>query len=155
VADEPQRPHIGARVDPLTCRLLGRHVARRADDRTVGRHRRRVAHARLARQPEVDDHRAAITRDDDVLRLEVAVHHARCMDRRCARNDLREQVARDGRRHAARDLRTQALALDQLHRHEPQRVGLAEIVYPGRRCGSRSGAPSRPRAASARRHRRS
>src|SRR5256885_5683578 len=56
----------------LAARLLGGHVVDRAEDRPRVGHR--AALGQGARDPEVGDLGVAVAIDEDVLRLEVAVH---------------------------------------------------------------------------------
>ena len=87
--------------------LLGRDVRGRAGDRAgrgevrIGRQRRRVRIDRVlgAREPEVGDDRAAVARDQHVLRLDVAVDEAGLVRggdavrrRRAARRGSRSRV---------------------------------------------------------------
>ena len=76
VADDAERIDVAAAVGlALAERLLGRHVRRRAD-RDARDRELRVALGR-ARDAEVGDHRApALAIDQNVLRLDVAVHDA-------------------------------------------------------------------------------
>ena len=67
--------HVRASVDVHLAPgdLLGAHVLGRAEH--VAGHGQRLA-ALLSREPEVRDHGQAVTTDDDIARLDVAVHHA-------------------------------------------------------------------------------
>ena len=91
VEDGAQRELVGAMVDGLAARLLGRHVARRAHDHALARTRQRGLlargqvdrvvlplrrHGRELHQAEVEDLHQAVVGDHDVLGLEVAVHDA-------------------------------------------------------------------------------
>ena len=72
VKHDAQAVDVGAAVDPVCCAgdLLRRHVRRRAgDDAEFGTVRPRLVEA----EPEVHEDRAAVRREDDVRRLDVAV----------------------------------------------------------------------------------
>ncbi len=77
------RPNVGARIDAFSARLLGRHVVRRADHRAFAGSREGVV-AELG-EPEVDelgnDRAAALAREEDVARLDVAMDDAELMRR--------------------------------------------------------------------------
>jgi hypothetical protein len=130
VEHDAEREDVGALVDALTGRLLGRHVRRRPHD--VAETRRVVAQAaagagrdqlgtvvveRLG-QPPVDHDGLAERADDHVGRLEVAVDHAarvRVADRLAHRLHLGDQREPLGERlRGAQDLEERA-PLDQLH----------------------------------------
>jgi hypothetical protein len=83
VEARPEREDVGAEVDRLAADLLGRHVAGgphdelRAGAADGGDPRRDVARLRPdPRDPEVEDLRAAVVRQEDVLGLDVAVDDA-------------------------------------------------------------------------------
>ena len=82
----PERVDVGARVDLAAGRLLRRDVRRRAE-RLAGHRERHVA-ALQARDPEVADHRVVVGRQEDVRRLDVAVHYAVGVRRRQAGRDV-------------------------------------------------------------------
>ena len=72
VEDHAQAVHVGATIDAMrpALRLFGRHVRRRPGDQAL------CAAARLRfaeRKAEVDQHRRAFSREDDIRRLDVAV----------------------------------------------------------------------------------
>jgi hypothetical protein len=104
--------HVGGGGAHAGARLLGRHVARRADDRG----RPPVAAALgQPRHPEVRDLDPAVGRDQDVGRLDVAVDQPAGVRRRQRLRELLGDPARLRHRWpAAAQAACQALALDQL-----------------------------------------
>ena len=75
VQHDPGGVQIGARVDGLALRLLGREVGGGPDDlRRLGDRRRGVGHG--SGDAEVHDLDLALFGDHDVTRLDVAVHDA-------------------------------------------------------------------------------
>ena len=121
-----QRVDVGTRVRLCGGDAFGRHVGPGAD------------HARFLRQrgltggagdAEVDQVREVVLGDQDVGRLDVAVHQADLMCRMQRRSDLVDDA--DGTRRvqpAVSDDRVQVLALDQPHRDEESPVDLTEVV---------------------------
>ncbi len=118
---------IAARVDRLAEVLLRRHVRRRSEDaagrgdpdRRAELGPRRLALPLRARQPEVRDPSAPVGADEDVVRLEVAVHQAdrvRGLDAAASLDEHRDDLAPAprGRRQPA----GQGLPLDELHGDE-------------------------------------
>ena len=114
VEDRAGREHVGAMVCPLSPQLLGRHVADRAQHGT----RHRVPGARLAsigctkrrghgRQTEIQDLQASVSRDEDVVGLEIAVDDALVVRRRQPARELQGVVGQhtaadaSGRQHAS------------------------------------------------------
>ena len=71
VQDHAEGVDVGARVDRLSLHLLGRHVCRRADHASGGR--KAVLVVDQLRDAEVEDLGLAAVRDQDVVRLQVAV----------------------------------------------------------------------------------
>ena len=105
---------IGARVDGATGELLGRHEGRRPDDDLL---RRRGADR--VRQAEVDEAYVPGVVDEDVLRLDVAVHEAGRVHRRepPSRRDVRgDDVTLRARRVVEPGV--QGPAAHELHRDE-------------------------------------
>ena len=93
VEDHAEREHVAGARRGLAARLLGRHVARRAENHAragvVVAGRRDVGRLREARQPEVEHLHVAIVADDDVLRLDVTVDNTRSMRHREGLRELR------------------------------------------------------------------
>ena len=92
VGEDAQREDVGAVVDRLAARLLGRHVAGRADGHLLGQRAARIADARHA---EVQHLPQAPTSDFDgaqVLRLEIAVHDAGRVGDHQRFGDLGDQI---------------------------------------------------------------
>ena len=109
VQDAAERKHVGARIDRTAGDLLRRHVAGRAEDFAVLRERAergRVGADRIPsaigvdqfRQSEIDDLRIPLGRDDDVLRLEVAMDDAGGVRLAEAVRDLRQELDRAAER---------------------------------------------------------
>jgi hypothetical protein len=119
-----QRVDVRAPIDveQVVLQLLGRHVAQRAED-VHRRPRQRVA-ARELGQPEVHHHEPrAVRRQQQVLRLEIAVHHPGLVQRVQPLGHLSEelgQAQRLGRRRQAGQVR----ALDVLHGEVQLALGL-------------------------------
>ena len=127
VEGDREREHVGAGVDALPAELLGGHVRRRAEQR-AGHRQVRVEGGRVMSgrrlagvakgEPEVEDPRLAVPRDEYVVGLEVAVDQTAAVRRR--------EPAR-GRLIYAHDLPPaagvlelpgpQRHAVDELHRH--------------------------------------
>ncbi len=120
VEEAPEREHVGPRVDVArAARLLGRHVARRADEHPG---LRQIAPQALARDAEVEHARlveVAAGGEHHVRRLHVAVHdpaRVRVTERGGDPRAERERVV-----HAealALQARREALALEPFHREE-------------------------------------
>jgi hypothetical protein len=120
---DAERVLIGARTRRLAGPLLGRHVARGAED-AAG-----LGGARPTGEAEVTDAYPAIVADEDVVGLEVAVDDAELVGRRQAARGL--DVRRDDlgpRRHAFVAPPPQGRARDQLHREVELAVVLADVV---------------------------
>lgn len=124
----PQGEDVGARVDRRErAHLLGRHVAGCAQDRAGPREGGDGGGARDA-QIE-DDHAGRIAVDQQqVLRLEIAVHHARRVQGRQAGGDAQGKGAGLGHRQpSALEANAQILAVEPGHDQEGQAVGGAVI----------------------------
>ena len=113
-----QREDVGAVIDPGAAHLLGRHVADRAENHArlgpTG-HRRRVGAGALGGQPEVEDLDAAVARDEEVVRLQIAMHDLLVVRGGQADGDLDadlDRLARRGR--SSLEPLPQRLALEQL-----------------------------------------
>ena len=132
VHQHAERKDVGPGIDLLAVQLLGRHVRRRADDRTRLRHagERGLALRLDAGEAEVEHLEPTIGAAHDVLRLEVAMGDA---GRMRAGDRLRELSRRRqdlgaGRAHAARHLLAQRAAFDELRGDVGFAVDLVERV---------------------------
>ena len=115
-------------VDGLALDLLGREVRSRAHQH-VGLRRARLG--QRAREAEVGDLHDAVRRDEDVLRLDVAVHQAVAAGMLERGRDLqRDACGHVGTEHVARgkDL-AQVLTVHELHRHVRLSVLVAEVEH--------------------------
>ena len=128
VEDKAERVDVGAVIDSLALRLLGRHVLERAHDGT--QRRRRAGCTHRARDAEIHDQRAAVGRDHDVLGLEIAVHDADFVGGAEARRDLLRDRERARHRQLALALQhvREVLPFDERHRQVLDAVELAQIV---------------------------
>ena len=79
VEHDAQRPHVGARVERIAARLLGRHVGDGAEDHPRARH---VVLGRELGETEVQDLDDAVGRDNQVRGFDVAVDDVRLMGAR-------------------------------------------------------------------------
>ena len=153
VEDDAERPDVGALVDGLAPRLLGRHVGRGAEDdaelRPVrGRHRRRVHERRRARevgrggaargrvhrlgQAEVEDLDLPVRRELHVGGLEVAVDDSLLVRGLERLGDLPGdgEGLVEGERPALQPL-GEVFALDELHDEGADAARLLEAVDRG------------------------
>jgi hypothetical protein len=132
VRHHAQRVEVGAAVDlAVAGALLGAHVRRRADGHPGGREARVAPLDHRPRDAEVGDHGAvAVVVEEDVVGLDVAVHHA-------ARVGVGERVGHLGEhaphvvhRHRAAvvEALAEVLAVDARHHEEHQPVGLVDRV---------------------------
>ena len=140
VEHDAEREDVGAVVERLSRDLLGRHVARRAQQHARGRLHVRVAQPRDA---EVHDLHAAVGEHHDVAGLHVAVDDAALVGRRERLGHARGDLHRlRGRERAAADEVAQLPAVEYLHRHEGD-VALAPDVVDGddRRVPDAAGRP--------------
>ena len=137
----PTAEDVGARVDRLAARLLGRHVRELALEQARLR-LRGAERARRLGDAEVDQLDRAVVGDEHVLRRDVAVHEA---ERLAVGADARVRVVQPGQRvgddaagepeRRARlpllgrfaNERAQVLAVDELHGDEVLLVELAEV----------------------------
>ena len=141
VADDAAGEEIGAAIDVAASRLLRRHI-RHGAERDPDRRRvlagcaRRVGLAfgaargeRELRDAEVEHLRLPAARDEDVRRLDVAVHDALGVRGIERVGDLDRDVERaiEGQR-PARDLFLERAAVEQLHHHVLLAVVLADVV---------------------------
>ncbi len=111
---------IGRSIDRGRAGLLGGHVRGGPDDILTGAAVRRAG---IADEPEVEDHDAALARDQHVRRLEIAMDLAAPMDRVEPRGELTHGIAQAGVGPARRITGTHPVeerpALDELHGEEP------------------------------------
>ncbi len=132
VEDAAERIQIGAMIDRArSARLLGSHVARRAEQRAVDRLREAVALIGELGDAEVEQLRPIAGEHEHVVGLEIAVVDAfgvRGGERAC---DAEPDRARFGlAQRAARDPRLQRFAVEQLHCQERAAVvGVAEVEH--------------------------
>ena len=129
VEDRPQGVDVRrrARLPGLTAGLLGGHVAGRAHDQ-VGPRQGRLAVQHLG-QAEVGDLGRAVGRQQDVGRLQVAVHDPQPVRLGHRAGQLFDQAGRPLRRPGgAVELPVQAAAGHVLQLEEGQAVGLADVV---------------------------
>ena len=125
VEHDPDRVEVGARVDRVALRLLGREVLRGAHDRAGLGHVGRAG----ARDPEVGDLGAPLVVDDHVVRLDVAVHDPAPVGEARGLEDLDHEVDRERRLEravVAHDL-LEVAALQELHRDVVGAVPLAAV----------------------------
>jgi hypothetical protein len=128
-AHAPQRIEIAPSVEIVAAGLLGAHVVHGAQHQPVLRARRVVVGTRDA---EVGHDRAArAALDEDVLRLDVAVHDAACMRvGQCPRH-LPQHAHRIGRRQCAAvpDAIAERLAIHVAHGEEGEAADLVGAVH--------------------------
>ena len=139
-----ERKEIAAPVELLATRLLGRHRGQRAHGVTGLGHPVRPQHARRLgelvgdvrqmrgqlRQPEVEYFHLAVIGDEDVRRLDVAVHDAGMMGSLEGVGDLTAEVEHHiDRQRSAVDPAAERAALEQLHHEKRQAVVLADVVH--------------------------
>ena len=138
VEDRSERKNVRAVVDRESLHLLGRHVARRPHDRPGLRVARACRRARLLarsdgldslRQAEVEDLEVAVSRDEEVLRLQVSVDDALLVCGGEALCDLQRVV--NGLLLADRtrvELSAQRLAFQKLHDRVSDAVLVSEVM---------------------------
>ena len=126
VEDDSERVEVGARIDLASLGLLGREVLRRPDDRARLGHLARAG----AGDPEVRHLHAALAVDEDVVRLDVAVHDPVPVREAQRREDLARVLDRDVDRRgaAADDQLLERAAVEELHRDVVGVLGLAAVV---------------------------
>ena len=117
-----------ARDLPLAHRLLGAHVVRRAQAHPGLGHPRAARLARRERDPEIGHQRLAVVQQD-VLRLDVPVHHAVAVGVVERRGDLGGDPHRVGHGELLLPVHpvAQRLPLDERHDVEEVAVGLARV----------------------------
>jgi hypothetical protein len=128
-----EREHVAARIERQALHLLGRHVLRRASD---GAHRGDRHRGLVARQTEVGQHRAAVGAQDDVGRLDVAVHEAAGVRMVEGSGDLRDHLHQGAQRRRGvpaafaqlLQVPIERQALDELHRQPVHALGRADVV---------------------------
>ena len=147
VADDAEGVDVGGRGDLHALRLLGGEVLRGAHDHAGAGERGGVAGLGDAEVGQLDH---AVRADQQVARLDVAVHDAGPVRGRQPVGGLAEHVQRpvDGQRALVVQDRDQRLALDELHDQEGELLGaavvdgLAVVVDRGDvRVGQRRGVP--------------
>ena len=137
IHDRAKRELIGPEIGRLVRHLLGRHVSGRAEDNQrlgepTGMNRRIVrAVCRMAclADAEVDDLRAAVFRQHDVPRLQIAVHDAGRVRDGQPVGDLARDVERTRQlQPLPLKCREQRLAGDQFHHDVRVAIQLADVV---------------------------
>ena len=131
VEDASQAVHVGAAIHiPLARRLLRTHVRRRADAHP-GLGELRVVAAERARDAEVGDQRRTVRRQQDVLRLHVAVHHAMAVRVVERAGGLGPDPHRVLERELALPVQSasERLALDERHREPEMAAGLTGVEH--------------------------
>ena len=136
VLNDAEREDIGSRTDVAADELLRRHVGDRSDGDTGIRlhHGRGIFAAKLAklRQSEIEHFGVSVGRDDNVLRLNVAMDDSSLVGGTDRARDLRRDVDDFIDRHrTTRQARAQRLAFNELHRDEVQVVVNADLVNVG------------------------
>ena len=139
VEQDAEREQVRAAVHGLAAHLLRCHVRYRADDLARSRDRRFDRH-RLCRleigarigelgESEIQHLDSPVVRQHDIRGLEIAVHHALVVRRRerIRERDAQLDDARDGQP-ARCHLPIKPLALDQLHRQEPNAVLILDRI---------------------------
>ncbi len=139
VEDRAERELVRAEVHRLPARLLGRHVAGRAHDRSRfgrrgdrGRKDGGVLGRRLGQlgQAEVEDLDVAVLRDHQVLGLQVPMDDAGAMRLGQSLGDLDGKIEEPARRQrlSRSEQLAERLSLDELHGDVQSAVGLADVV---------------------------
>ena len=136
IEDAAEGPDVGAAVEREAAQLLGAHVARRPEDNVPVAQRRRwrvgdVAHARAVgehlRDAEVEDLHAALGRDLDVGRLQIAMDDAALVRRLERQRDLMDDRQRlIERQRAGDEPHAERFARHQLHLDDAALLDLAE-----------------------------
>ncbi len=133
VDQHAEREHVRAGISPAALQLLGRHVARRADQhaRLGHLHGTRVVLRHIGPgEPEIQDLDAPVGRAHDVLGLQIAMDDATGVGRRQRRGDVarRPQDVRGERPRAAGDFLAQRPPVHVLRGDEQVAVVLFERV---------------------------
>ena len=117
-------------VRRFAARLLGRHVVHRAENRPGVGHG--AALGQRSRDPEVGDVGVAVAIDQDVRRLQIAVHDAGVVRRLQRLADLPGQGKPlvERQRPLALQEALEVRPLDVVHRDETDLAGLPEVVDP-------------------------
>ena len=129
VGDHAQRKDVAAGVDGHAPRLLGRDVGRCADDGA------RAGNLALVEQPshaKIGEYCPAIPREQDVRRLDVAVHDAEAVGIVQGRGDLIDDAHRLGHRQRlslAKQI-CQGRPVDVLHGDKVAAAGSPCLVHP-------------------------
>ena len=138
VEDRAEREDVGALIDDLALRLLGRHVGSRTQHHALAGQRchlgghlgrqvpgRRLRVRRQFGETEVEHLEPAVARQHDVRRLEIAMYHALFVRHGERFGDRQGDIERLRQREAAgRHGAVEAFTFDQLHGDE-RRVALA------------------------------
>ena len=139
VEHDAERPDVAAGIGRVATRMLRTHVP----DRPA----RRRAFARGAgqrRDPEVEQLHETIARDEDVLRLHIAVHEPRLVRRRQTRGHLACDLERVARKERATG-ESVAERLAFIPRHRDEAVAVCPSFRSGRSSRRWDGrAPTRP-----------
>jgi hypothetical protein len=128
VEHDAEAVEIGQSIDVLAATLLGRHVGERADDAAVARHALRPLRARDA---EIHDLEQARIGEDQVRRLDVAMHDSHLVRIGKAVRRLRdhcERLFQAERRAAFVQDRLERAPAHQLHHHVERAVLLDQRV---------------------------
>ena len=126
VQDDAERIDVGRRPNGFTSRLFGCEIGRRAEDRPRQRVTRR---SERTGDSEVSQLRLSVTVEQDVLRLQVAVHEPGSMRGSEGAGDLRADGSNLRRTEppAAVESCRQRLAVDELHDDERAFLARADV----------------------------
>src|SRR5437660_2373185 len=141
VKDHSEREDVGAMVDTLAAHLFGRHVANRPhNDAGIGVHAHRFgfrfpiyfackSRTSQLRQTKIKNLDAAISHDEEIIRLEIAVYDALLMRGRETFGDLQRIFDRLAlRQSCATHSLTQRLAFEQFRDHVGGAVEGIDII---------------------------
>ena len=139
VRDHADGPHVPSGIHVVARDLFRRHVFERADQQTCaaaggGRLVQRQSRVEGLGETEVEHLRhdaARVTLEEDVLRLQVAVHETLAVGGAERRADSTQDVERFGRaeRYAGGETLAQRVTLEQFHHQERPLIAIdAEIV---------------------------
>ncbi len=127
VEDDAERVHVCRRGNGPATRLLGREVVARAEDRA--RLRDAVLDVERACDAKVRNLRVAVARQQNVLRLHVAMHEPVLVRVRETVGDFERELDRAPHRQRSGSVEQllQGFALDELEDDELMAVGLAAV----------------------------